>query len=102
MRGKTTDQRGRECSLADRIVLTLHSAKRKGFVLYLSHLSKVLIYREAEIEKVRLMPFTIPPVSYQPVIYCLRGCENPETGSRLLCKRVTEMQKTYALHKDGI
>ncbi len=90
MSGKTTAESLEECSLEDRILLTLHLADRRGYGMCLLHISKMLIYGEAEEEQAKLMLSSMPLVSLQNGIYCLRGSENllSETRRRLLCNGV--------------
>ncbi len=90
MSGKTTAESLEECSLADRILLTLRLANRRGYGMSLAHLSKMLIYGEAEEEKVRIMLSSMHSVSHQDGIYCLKGRERllSETRRRLLCNGV--------------
>ena len=90
MSEKTTAESLEECSLADRILLTLHLADRRGYRMCLAHISKMLIYGEAEEEQVRIMLSSMPLVSHQNSIYCLKGSENflSETRRRLLCNGV--------------
>ncbi len=90
MSGRTTAESIEECSLADRILLTLHLADRRGYGMSLAHLSKMLIYGEADEETVRLTLSSMPSVSHQDDIYCLKGSESLlfETRRRLLCNRM--------------
>ncbi len=90
MSGRTTDESIEECSLADRILLTLHLADRRGYGMCPVHISKLLIYGEEEEEQVRMILSSIPLVSHQDGIYCLKGSESllSETRRRLLCNGV--------------
>ncbi|VVB93944.1 Uncharacterised protein [uncultured archaeon] len=97
MTGETTAESIEECNLADRILLTLHLAGRRGYGMCLSHISKMLIYGEAKEEQVRIIFSSMPLVSHQNDIYCLKGSESFlfEALSRVRC--VTKMQKPYPL-----
>src|SRR5574341_1566110 len=75
MSGRTTAGSIQDCSLADRILLTLHLADRREYGMSLAHIPKMLIYREAEEEKVRVMLSSMPSVSHKDGIYCLKGSE---------------------------
>jgi hypothetical protein len=90
MSGKTIAKSHDECNLPDRILLTLDLADRRGYGMSLVHLSKMLIYGEAEEEKVRLMLSSMSSVSHKDGIYCLKGSEDllPETRRRLFCNGV--------------
>lgn len=68
MSGRTTAGSIQECSLADRILLTLHLADRREYGTSLAHISKM------------------PSVSHKDGIYCLKGseCLLSETRRRLL------------------
>jgi hypothetical protein len=90
MSGRTNAESIEECSLADRILLTLHLADRRGYGMRPVHISKMLIYGEEEEEQVRIMLSSMPSVSHQEGIYCLKGSENllSETRRRLLCNGV--------------
>lgn len=90
MSGRTTAGSIQECSLADRILLTLHLADRREYSMSLAHIPKMLIYGEAEEEKVRVMLSSMPSVSHKDGIYCLKGseCLLSETRRRLLCNGV--------------
>lgn len=69
-------------SLADRILLTLHLADRRGYGLCLVHLSKNLVYGEVTEEIVRKELQTMSGVSYSDGIYCLKGSEQTLTKTR--------------------
>ncbi len=73
-----------------RILLTLHLADRRGYGMCPVHISKLLIYWEEEEEQVRMILSSIPLVSHQDGIYCLKGSESllSETRRRLLCNEV--------------
>lgn len=90
MSGKTTAESLEECNLEDRILLTLHLAERGGYGRSPAHISKMLIYGEAEEEQVRIMLSSMPLVSHQDGIYCFKGSESllSETKRRLICNGV--------------
>ena len=75
MRGRTISGSIQECSLADRILLTLNLADRREYGMSLAHIPKMLIYGEAEEEKVRVMLSSMPSVSHKDGIYCLKGSD---------------------------
>jgi hypothetical protein len=95
MSGRVTAGSIEECSLADssladRILLTLHLADRRGYGMRPVHISKMLIYGEEEEEQVRMILSSMPLVSHQDGIYCLKGSASllSETRRRLLCNGV--------------
>ncbi len=79
-----------ESDLADRILLTLHLADRRGYGMCLSHLSKMMIYGEEEEKNVRMTLSSMPEVSHQDGVYCLKGNESilSETKRRLICNGI--------------
>ncbi len=80
-------ERTKDSSLAGRIFLTLHLADRRGYGLSLSHLSKMLVHGEVPAEVILRELQTMPQVSHEDEIYCLKGRERllPETRKRLMC-----------------
>lgn len=48
MSGKTIDGNIDKCKLADRVLLALYLADRRGYGMCLSHASKMLIFGDAE------------------------------------------------------
>lgn len=101
MSGKTIAESLEECRLADRILLTLHLADRRRYGVCPVHISKILIYGEEEEEKVRMILSSIPLITHQDDIYCLKGSESllSETRRRLLCNGVIgQRYESEALH----
>jgi len=99
MSGRTTAGSIQECSLADRILLTLHLADRREYGMSLAHIPKMLIYGEAEEEKVRVMLSSMPSVSHKDGIYCLKGseCLLSETRRRLLSMKYSVKHREKSL-----
>ncbi|KAB2947087.1 MAG: hypothetical protein MPEBLZ_00406 [Candidatus Methanoperedens nitroreducens] len=90
MSGKIIPENFKECNLADRILLTLHLADRRGYGMCPDHISKMLIYGESNEEQVRQTLSSMHLVSHQNGIYCLKGSEGllSETRRKLLSNGV--------------